>query len=32
MNQRAVNVAPIFGGSGDLVFGDEDQVVRAPSP
>ena len=27
MNQRAVDVAPIFGGSGDLVFGYEDQIA-----
>jgi hypothetical protein len=29
MHQRAVDVTPIFGGCGDFVFGDEDQIARA---
>ena len=29
MNQRAVDVAPVFGGRGDLIFGDKDQIARA---
>ena len=29
MNQRAVDVAPVFGRGSDLVFGNEDKIVRA---
>jgi hypothetical protein len=27
MEQRAINIAPVFGRSGDLVFWDEDEIV-----